>query len=63
MKVRSIKQEDGSLVYPIELGLFDVFQGKGWSRHSRYRRLRSGTFVYVSGQQLPDSFLRSLKLS
>lgn len=63
MKVRSIKQEDGSLVYPIELGLFDVFQGKGWARHSRYRRLRSGTFVYVSGQQLSDSFLRSLKLA
>lgn len=44
---RMIHRKDGSLIIPIQDGLFDLFQGSGFANHSRFRVVR---FRGVEGQ-------------
>lgn len=64
---RMIHRKDGSLVIPIQYGLYDIFQGDGWDQPSRFRIVKfKGTkgatrqLIQVSGNNLSTSLREQL---
>lgn len=57
---RIIRRKDGSQVVPIKDGLYDLFQGKGFENHSRFRVVKfrnnkgekTAQLIHVSGIDL-----------
>ena len=63
IKNNAIKQaEAGTLVYPMNFGVFDVFRGSSWKTWSRYRK-HKGKFYHLSGAVLPAGLLDKLVLT
>lgn len=56
-RIIKIETEQGSLqMHPVERGLFDIFHGEGFSRHSRYR-YNKGRWFHISGLVMNPSLL------
>ena len=47
---------DGSLLIPLGRGLFDIFTGKEWLNHSRYR-YANYRWIYLSGIRLESGWV------
>ena len=43
-------------IIPVSQGIVDVFQGAGWSGHSRYRNYK-GKWFWIAGQRLDTAGL------
>lgn len=43
----------------INFNTFDLFQGKGWDKHTRIRKGKAGVYV-IGGYRLPKGMLRDL---
>jgi len=46
-----ITKINGLQLHPVERGLFDVFDGDGFTHHSRYRHYK-GKWFHVSGKSV-----------
>lgn len=59
-RIIKIENEQTTLqMHPVERGLYDVFQGEGWAKHSRYRH-NKGRWFHVSGLVLNPALLPSI---
>lgn len=43
-------------IVPVSQGIVDVFQGSGWSGHSRYRNYK-GKWFWIAGQRIDTAGL------
>ena len=43
-------------IIPVSQGIVDVFQGTGWSGHSRYRNYK-GKWFWIAGQRIDTAGL------
>jgi hypothetical protein len=62
-RIKTLK--DGSLLIPLEMGLWDIFYGKGWTQTSRFRlyrlkRDKSLQLICLGGLQMSHELRETL---